>query len=417
MDLFEDLQYRGLVYQFSDEEGLKERMKEGPISLYAGFDPTADSLHIGNLLVILTLKRFQDAGHTPIGLVGGGTGLVGDPSGRNEERTLNDQETVNAWSDKIKNQLEQFLDFKAKGNAAKVVNNYDWLGKVDLLTFLRAAGKHFSVNDLLSKDSVSSRLENGISYTEFTYSLLQAYDFAELYKNHDCVLQIGGSDQWGNIVAGTDYIRKALGERAYAFTFPLVTKADGTKFGKTAGGAVWLDAEKTSPYAFYQFWLNTADEDVINLIKYFTFLSHEEINRLTGEVAANPGDREAQKLLANEMTVMVHGKEALSQAMNVSEALFSGNVKSLSEEELAMAAQGIGSSEMIGPGLNIVDTLVHTEVVSSKRQAREDVEKGSIYINGERCEDLEKMFDDGEKLHGKYTLLRRGKKTYHMLIW
>ncbi len=417
MDLFEDLKYRGLVYQFSDEDGLKKCMKEGPITLYAGFDPTADSLHIGNLLVILTLKRFQDAGHTPIGLVGGATGLVGDPSGRTEERALNEQKTVTNWSKMIKKQLEQFLDFNAKENAAKVVNNYDWLGKIDLISFLRDVGKYFSVNDLLSKDSVSSRLEHGISYTEFTYSLLQGYDFAELYKQHNCILQIGGSDQWGNLIAGTDYIRKSLGERAYAFTFPLVTKEDGTKFGKTADGAVWLDAEKTSPYEFYQFWLNTADADVIKLIKLFTFLSHKDIDKLAEEVKNNPGERKAQKTLAEVMTTMVHGENILSQVTNISHALFSGEVSNLSKEELEIASKGISSTNIKDVDTVLVDVLVSSKIVSSKRQAREDVEKGSVYINGERCIDLTKRLGDEDKLHGRYTLIRRGKKTYHILIW
>lgn len=328
MNLIEDLQYRGLINQMTDEEGLTKLLAEESVTLYCGFDPTADSLHIGHLLPILMLKRFQEAGHRPLPLVGGATGLIGDPSGKKAERTLNEKEVVDLWVERIKEQLSRFLEFKEGDNAAKMTNNYDWVGNMDVVSFLRDIGKNFGLNYMLAKDTVQSRIETGISFTEFTYMILQSLDFLRLYQNEGCRLQIGGSDQWGNITSGLELIRKSEeNAKAYGLTVPLVTKSDGTKFGKTEGGAVWLDSEKTSPYEFYQFWINTDDRDVIKYIKYFTFLSHEEIEELNRKTKEEPEQRAAQKALAEEMTKLVHNEKALEQAIRISQALFKGKSK------------------------------------------------------------------------------------------
>jgi tyrosyl-tRNA synthetase len=415
-ELLHDLQFRGLVNQITDEEGLTKVLEEDKIKLYAGFDPTADSLHIGHLLPILTLKRFQLNGHHPIALVGGATGLIGDPSGKKAERTLNTSEIVQDWSDRIKGQLSRFLDFEAEGNPAIIANNFDWIGKLDVISFLRDVGKNFGINYMLAKDSVKTRIESGISFTEFSYMILQSYDFLKLYQNNDCKLQIGGSDQWGNITSGLELIRKSEeNSKAYGLTIPLVTKADGTKFGKTEGGAVWLDREKTSPYEFYQFWINTDDRDVIKYLKYFTFLSQQKIEQYEQEVSAAPEKRLAQKALAEEMTRLVHGEESLQQAIKISAALFSGDIKELTGSEILEGFKDVPSTKIEEAEIGLIDLLIQAKIAPSKRQAREDITNGAIYINGERVQDLDKLIANEDKIDGQFTVIRRGKKKYFLI--
>ncbi|MFV8827597.1 tyrosine--tRNA ligase [Alkalihalobacterium sp. APHAB7] len=416
MELLKDLQFRGLVNQVTDEEGLAKQLSEEQVTLYCGFDPTADSLHIGHLLTVLTLRRFQLAGHKPLALVGGATGLIGDPSGKKAERTLNEKEIVEQFTEGIKGQLSRFLDFEGE-SGAKLVNNYDWIGKLDVITFLRDVGKNFGINYMLAKDSVESRISSGISFTEFSYMILQSYDFLNLYQNENCKLQIGGSDQWGNITAGLELIRKSLGdqEKAFGFTIPLVTKADGTKFGKTEGGAIWLDPEKTTPYEFYQFLINTDDRDVIKFIKYFTFLSHDEINELEKAVDTEPHLRLAQRRLAEELTKTVHGEEALAQAIRISDALFSGDIKNLSANEIKQGFKDVPSYTCENENMALVDLLVAAKVSPSKRQAREDIQNGAIYINGERCTDVGRLLQTEDKIEGQFTIIRRGKKKYYLI--
>lgn len=416
MNLLEDLESRGLLYQVTDRETL-EKALEKPIALYCGFDPTGDSLHIGHLVTIVTMRRFQLAGHTPIGLVGGGTGMIGDPSGRSTERNLNELEIVQEWSGKIKNQLMKSLEFNDEANSAKIMNNYEWLGQLSMIEFLRDIGKHFPVNYMLSKESVTSRMENGISFTEFSYMILQAYDFLNLYEKANCRLQIGGSDQWGNITAGLELIRRNGHEsQAFGITFPLITKSDGTKFGKTAGDAIWLDPEKTTPYEFYQFWLNTEDRDVIRFIKYFTFLSKEEVEALEKEVETAPENRVAQRRLAEEMTIFVHGEAALKQAIKISEALFSGELSELTAAEIGQGFKQFPSfTAESTEEKGLIDLLVEAGVVSSKRQAREDLQNGAIYINGERISDVNYMVTEKDRIEGQFTIVRRGKKKYTLI--
>ncbi|MBX9973359.1 tyrosine--tRNA ligase [Cytobacillus firmus] len=417
MSLLEDLQWRGIVYQQTDEEGIENTLGKEAISLYCGVDPTADSMHIGHLLPFLTLRRFQKEGHRPIVLVGGATGLIGDPSGKSEERKLQTLETVQHNVDCIKNQLKRIFDFESE-NGAIMVNNYDWAGSMDIVTFLRDYGKHVGVNYMLAKDTISSRLETGISFTEFTYTILQAMDFLHLYENHNCKMQIGGSDQWGNITTGLELIRKMApeGSKAYGLTIPLVTKADGTKFGKTESGAIWLDPEKTSPYEFYQFWINTADADVIKYLKFFTFLSREEIEGLEKAVQEEPHLRKAQKALAEEMTRLIHGDEALEQAIKITAALFSGEIKNLSASEIKQGFKDVPSYEHSEGGeLGIVDLLVAAKISPSKRQAREDVTNGAVSVNGERITELDYTLSDKDKIEGQFTVIRRGKKKYFLI--
>jgi tyrosyl-tRNA synthetase len=416
MDLLQELEWRGLINQVTDKEGLQKLLNEEKVTLYSGFDPTADSLHIGHLLPILTLRRFQLAGHRPIALVGGATGLIGDPSGKKSERTLNPKETVQQWSERIKEQLSRFLDFDAKENPAKIANNYDWIGSLDVISFLRDVGKHFGVNYMLAKESVQSRIETGISFTEFSYMILQSLDFLKLYQTEQCRLQIGGSDQWGNITAGLELIRKTEGDaKAFGLTVPLVTKADGTKFGKTESGAIWLDPEKTSPYEFYQFWINTDDRDVIKYLKYFTFLSKEEIEELEKQLQEAPEQRAAQKALAEEMTRLVHGEDALKQAIRISEALFSGSVSQLTAEEIEQGFKDVPSFEYEGEEVPLVELLVMAKIVPSKRQAREDIANGAIYINGERVQDVNAVITKENRIEGRFTIIRRGKKKYYLI--
>jgi tyrosyl-tRNA synthetase len=417
MDILKDLEFRGLINQVTDSEGLGKTLEEEKIKLYCGFDPTADSLHIGNLAALLTLRRFQLAGHQPIALVGGATGLIGDPSGKKNERTLNPQETVVGWSEKIKGQLSRFLDFELTENPASIANNYDWIGNLDVITFLRDVGKNFGLNYMLAKDSVKTRIEEGISYTEFTYMILQSYDFLKLYESQNCRLQIGGSDQWGNITAGLELIRKSTeNAKAFGLTIPLVTKSDGTKFGKTESGTIWLDREKTSPYEFYQFWINTDDRDVVSYLKYFTFLSQEEIEHLENETTNAPEKRAAQKALAEELTKLVHGDEALVQAVKISEALFSGSIGSLTADEIRQGFKDVPSYELKEETeVGLIDLLVDSKISPSKRQAREDVQNGAIYINGERIQEINYVLTKEDRIEGQFTVIRRGKKKYYLI--
>jgi tyrosyl-tRNA synthetase len=412
--LLADLEWRGLIAQTTDREELTKDLNANPIKFYIGFDPTAPSLHVGNLVVILVMRRFQLAGHLPIALVGGATGLVGDPSGRNEERTLNDESIVEQWVGNFRLQLERFLDFNSGKNAAVMANNLDWTKPVSALEFLRDIGKHFSVNQMLAKDSVSSRLESGgISYTEFSYQVLQAFDYLELYRRDNCRLQLGGSDQWGNIVAGLDLIRKVEGGSAHAFTIPLMAKSDGSKFGKTAGGSVWLDSEMTSPYAFYQFWFNTEDADVEKYLKVFSFKERAEIERLIETVKSNPGAREAQRELARELTAMVHGSDQSEKVEAASSALFGqGDLSALDEKTLAAALSQL-------PKVTIkkgdafptwVDLLAATGVVESKSAARRIVKENGAYLNNEKISGEDFAPTKAHLIHGRFLVLRKGKR-------
>ena len=415
--LIEDLQWRGLLYQQTDAEGMEKLLNEEKVSLYVGVDPTADSMHIGHIVPLLTLRRFQQAGHRPVLLVGGATGMIGDPSGRSSERNLLTADQISQNVAGLKAQMERIFDFNVGENGAILVNNYDWVGEMSVIDFLRDYGKLVNVNYLLAKDTIASRLETGISFTEFTYTILQGLDFNHLYDYHNVRIQVGGSDQWGNITTGLEVIRKTHEEEtnAFGFTIPLVTKADGTKFGKTAGGAVWLDAEKTSPYEFYQFWVNTADADVIKYLKIFTFLNREEIEALEVTVQEEPHLRKAQKTLASEMTKLIHGEEGLAQAERITAALFSGDLKSLSVEEMKVAFAGIPSVEVPKEDKNIVDFIVEAGISSSKRQAREDVTNGAISINGEKITDLDYVVNGENRLEDEFAIVRRGKKKYHMV--
>lgn len=415
-DFFQELKDRGLVFQVTDEEALKKQLNEESVKLYIGFDPTADSLHIGHLLPILTLRRFQQNGHVPIALVGGGTGMIGDPSFKDAERQLNTLDTVKDWSQSIKDQLSGIIDFESKENPAIVANNYEWLGEVSLIDFLRDVGKNFTINYMMSKESVKRRIETGISYTEFAYQLLQAYDFLQLYERYGCQLQLGGSDQWGNITSGIELIRREKEAQAFGLTMPLITKADGTKFGKTEGNAVWLDPEKTSPYEFYQFWINTDDRDAVKFLKYFTFLSLEEINSIEKEFSQAPEKRLAQRTLAKEVTTLVHGEKAYEQAVHISEALFSGDVKNLTADEIKQGFKNVPSYQVNAEDdLNLVEILITAGIEASKRQAREDITNGAIYVNGDRVQALDYVLSDEDKLADAFVVIRRGKKKYFVL--
>ena len=417
-DFFEELKSRGLVHQTTDESALIKQLNEESVKLYIGFDPTADSLHIGHLLPILMLRRFQQRGHVPIALVGGGTGMIGDPSFKDQERQLNTLDTVKEWSQSIKNQLSRFIDFEDQMNPAILANNYDWLGELKLIDFLRDVGKNFTINYMMSKESVKRRIETGISYTEFAYQLLQAYDFLNLYDEHGCLLQLGGSDQWGNITSGIELLRREREVQGFGLTMPLITKADGTKFGKTEGNAVWLDADKTTPYEFYQFWINTDDRDAVKFLKYFTFLSLEEIAAIEKEFLAAPETRVAQKALAKEVTTLVHGAKAYEQAVHISESLFNGDIKVLSADEIAQGFKGVPTYQVSNDDeLNIVELLTTSKIEASKRQAREDIQNGAIYVNGERQQDINYVINEEDRIGGKYVVIRRGKKKYFLLTF
>ena len=428
--LINELQQRGLIAQTTDAEALQQLLDQEQISLYCGFDPTADSLHIGHLLPVLALRRFQLAGHKPIALVGGATGMIGDPSFKAVERSLNTPETVAGWVEKIRNQLTPFLSFDGE-NAAVMANNHDWFGGMGCLDFLRDIGKHFSVNAMMNKESVKQRLDRddvGISFTEFAYSLLQAYDFTQLNSRHACKLQIGGSDQWGNITAGIDLTRRLNKDTVYGLTLPLVTKSDGTKFGKTEGGAVWLDAKKTSPYQFYQFWLKVADADVYKFLKFFTFLSVEEINAIEAADQASGTKPEAQRILAEQMTRLIHGEEALAAAQRISASLFAEDQSDLTESDFEqLALDGLPSFKAEG-NVNVVEALVLAELAKSNKEGRGFVASGAVALNGavavannpehaaEKPDDAF-MLTEADKRFGKYTIIRRGKKLHALLIW
>ncbi|MTD26060.1 tyrosine--tRNA ligase [Erwinia sorbitola] len=419
-NLIKQLQERGLVAQVTDEDALAERLAQGPISLYCGFDPTADSLHLGHLVPLLCLKRFQDAGHKPVALVGGATGLIGDPSFKAAERKLNTSDTVSEWVEKIRHQVAPFLNFDSGDNSAIAANNYDWFGSMNVLTFLRDIGKHFSVNQMINKEAVKQRLnrdDQGISFTEFSYNLLQGYDFACLNERYGVALQIGGSDQWGNITSGIDLTRRLHQNQVFGLTVPLITKSDGTKFGKTEGGAVWLDAKKTSPYKFYQFWINTADSDVYRFLKFFTFLSIEEINALEEEDKNSGKAPRAQYVLAELVTRLVHGEEGLVAAQRITQSLFSGALSELTEQDLAQLAQDGMPGVELEKGLDLQQALVNTELAPSRGQARKLIDAKSISINGVLQTEAEYAFVDADRLFGKYTLLRRGKKNYSLISW
>ena len=418
MHIFDELKERGLIFQTTDEEALRQELEEGQVSYYTGYDPTADSLHLGHLVAILTSRRLQLAGHKPYALVGGATGLIGDPSFKDAERSLQTKETVEGWVKSIQGQLAGLLDFENGQNKAEMVNNYDWFSDISFIDFLRDVGKYFTVNYMMSKESVKKRIETGISYTEFAYQIMQGYDFFILNQKHGVTLQIGGSDQWGNMTAGTELLRRKADKTGHVITVPLITDASGKKFGKSEGNAVWLNADKTSPYEMYQFWMNVMDDDAVRFLKIFTFLSLDEIEGIRKQFEAAPHERLAQKILAREVVTLVHGEKAYQEALNITEQLFAGNIKNLSVKELKQGLRGVPNYQVqTEDNLNIVDLLVTAGVVNSKRQAREDVQNGAIYINGDRIQDLDYTLSDADKLENELTVIRRGKKKYFVLTY
>jgi len=418
--LLDELSWRGLLQDAT--EGAADHLAEPRVG-YIGFDPTAASLHVGSLLPIMGLVHLQRAGHTPIALVGGGTGLIGDPSGKSNERQLLTPELARENAEGIRAQLESFLDFDATDNPARMRNNLDWLGKLSLVEFLRDTGKHFSVNAMMRKESVKRRLENeetGISFTEFSYQLLQAHDFLELYREDGCSLQMGGSDQWGNITAGTELIRRAESASAHGVVMPLITNAAGTKFGKTEEGTIWLDPALTSPFRFYQFWINTTDEDVGKYLRFFTLQDRATIEALEAEHAESPWQRAAQKSLAEEVTRRVHGEDGLARALRATEALFGGSIEGLGADEIADVFADVPSSEVArdrlsGEGVGVVDLLAECGVTPSKGEARRSVEGGGIYINSVRVEEVDEMVTADRAIEGRFLVLRKGKKSYHLV--
>ena len=418
MHIFDELKERGLIFQTTDEEALRQELEEGQVSYYTGYDPTADSLHLGHLVAILTSRRLQLAGHKPYALVGGATGLIGDPSFKDAERSLQTKETVEGWVKSIQGQLAGLLDFENGQNKAEMVNNYDWFSDISFIDFLRDIGKYFTVNYMMSKESVKKRIETGISYTEFAYQIMQGYDFFILNQKHGVTLQIGGSDQWGNMTAGTELLRRKADKTGHVITVPLITDASGKKFGKSEGNAVWLNADKTSPYEMYQFWMNVMDDDAVRFLKIFTFLSLDEIEEIRKQFEAAPHERLAQKILAREVVTLVHGEKAYQEALNITEQLFAGNIKNLSVKELKQGLRGVPNYQVQAEdNLNIVDLLVTAGVVNSKRQAREDVQNGAIYVNGDRIQDLDYTLSDADKLENELTVIRRGKKKYFVLTY
>ncbi len=416
--LIDELNRRGLIAQVSDQRGLSEHLQTGSRTLYCGFDPTADSLHIGNLVPLITLRRFQLHGHRPILLMGGATGLIGDPSGRDDERDLNSSEVVAQWVNRIRRQVERFVDFSGN-NGALITNNLDWTANLDVISFLRDVGKYFSVNAMIQRESVRSRLDRddmGISYTEFSYMLLQAMDYVELVERYNCSLQIGGSDQWGNIVSGMDLVRRRLHKEAFALTLPLVTKSDGAKFGKTADGAVWLDAQRTSPYRFYQFWLNAADADAVQFLKVFTFVALDEIDAIAKTTEAAPERREAQQRLAEEVTSLVHGADALASAQRISRCLFEGDVQDLNEVDLEQLQQdGMATTLIDAPRIGLIAVLADSGLALSRGAARKMVQGKGVRINGVVQHDVGRQLDWQDALFGRFYLLRRGKKNWHLI--
>ena len=418
MNIIEDLIWRGLVYDAT--EGLSGLLTTESLTVYIGFDPTASSLHVGSLLPVMALARLQRAGHSPIAIVGGGTGMIGDPSGKSQERSLLSVEQVEANVAGLRGQLERFLRFEGD-RAARIVNNVDWLGRIDLMTFLRDVGKHFTVNYMLQKESVSRRLENedGISYTEFSYLLLQAFDFVQVFDRYGCTVQMGGSDQWGNITAGIDLIRKLRAKKAHGLVMPLVTSASGTKFGKTEAGAVWLDATRTSPFRFYQFWLNTDDRDVVRYLKYFTFLSRDEVDGLATAVDAHPEKRDAQRLLAREVTRMVHGQELLQRAEHATTLLFGEDIASLPVEDLLDVFGDVPSTQLaaaeLDGGMGLVDLVVRAGLAPSKSEGRRLVQSGGIYVNNRRAADPSERLGLERAIGGRLLVLRKGQKQNHLV--
>ena len=418
MNIIDDLMWRGAINQMTDEEGLRQLTQEKAVSLYCGVDPTGDSMHIGHLIPFMILRRFQLAGHRPVIVIGGATGSIGDPSGRTSERVLQTKEQVQHNVEKLTAQMKRlFLTSQEDQEAVRLVNNYDWTKELSLLDFLRDYGKHFNLNTMLAKDVVASRLEVGISFTEFSYQILQSIDFLQLFRKEDVQVQIGGADQWGNITAGLELIRKVEGAeaRAYGLTIPLMLKSDGTKFGKSAGGAVWLDPEKTTPYEFYQFWLNQDDRDVIKYIKYFTFLEKEEIEKLEESLAKEPHLRLAQKALAEELVKIVHGEAALESALNITNALFTGDVQQLNADEIEQGFKNMPTFESEKVEQNLATWLVDLGIEPSRRQSREDIQNGAISINGEKITDLEHIWTPEQSFEGRFVLVRRGKKKYFLV--
>ncbi len=425
-DTLQDLDSRALIAQRTAEEALNEHLQE-PRTLYCGFDPTADSLHIGSLVPLLALRRFQLAGHKPIVLVGGATGLIGDPSFKAEERKLNTPDVVAGWVERLKAQTSAFVDFDSGSAAAEVVNNLDWTAGISVLDFLRDTGKHFAVNAMIQKESVKQRLQRegeGISYTEFSYMILQSLDFAELYRQYGCTLQLGGSDQWGNITGGIDLCRRLHRAQAYGLTLPLVTKADGSKFGKTESGTVWLDPSKTSPYSFYQFWMNTADADVYKFLKYFSFRSVEEIDALEASDQAAQGRKQGQGVLASDVTSLVHGAQGLEAAQRISQALFEGNIAALGETDFEqLALDGLPCIALNEDSKPLLELLVDTGLAATPRgevtigQARKFITGNAVAVNGEKVGDIDAVLDRRSALFGRFHLLKRGKKLFHLLEW
>jgi tyrosyl-tRNA synthetase len=417
-NVLDDLAWRGLIADATDLDALRAVLNAGSVTLYCGFDPTAPSLHLGNLAQIITLRRFQDRGHRPLGLVGGATGLIGDPR-MSDERTLNDAEVVAAWVQRIRSQVERYLDFDDPVTGAQIVNNLDWTSGLSAIDFLRDVGKHFSVNRMLDREAVAARLAgSGISFTEFSYQLLQAHDFLELFRRHQCVLQTGGSDQWGNITAGVDLIRRVTGERAHALTTTLFTKADGTKFGKTASGSIWLDPELTSPYAFYQFWINADDRDVPGLLRMFTYRSHEEIEQLEAVTAQRPQAREGQRTLARDLTTLVHGADQTQRVEAASQALFGrGELADLDSATLTAALTeaphvGLVDVTVDGGAASVVDLLAATGLCPSKSAARRAIDEGGVSVNNVRVTDPDATVSGADFLHGRWVVLRRGRRSF-----
>lgn len=418
LDVITELEQRELISQLAGGDELREHLSSGGRTVYCGFDPTAESLHIGSVVPLLVLKRFQQAGHKPIALVGGATGLIGDPSFKDDERQLNSTEVVEEWVERLKPQLSQFLDFDCGENSAVVANNLDWTQECDVLRFLRDVGKHFSVNAMIQKESVKQRIDRegeGISFTEFSYMLLQSYDFAELNNRYNCTVQIGGSDQWGNITGGIDLTRRMNQNQVYGVTTSLVTKADGTKFGKTESGTVWISSHMTSPYALYQFWLNVADADVYKYLKFFTFLSPTEIDEIEQSDKAAKAKPEAQGILAREVTELLHGKDGLNAAVRISEALFSGNISSLTSGDLAqLELDGLPCTEIQGGSKGIIEVLVDTELAKSNKMAREFIGNNAVNVNGQAVDSVDFELSSSNALEGKFFILRRGKKLFHL---
>ena len=418
-DIISELEGRELIFQLAGGDELRSHLASGSRTVYCGFDPTAESLHIGNMVPLLALKRFQLAGHKPIALVGGATGMVGDPSFKDAERKLNSVDVIQNWVERIKPQLSQFLDFDNGSNAAIMVNNLDWTKDYDVLSFLRDIGKHFSVNAMIQKESVKQRIDRegeGISYTEFSYLILQSFDFAELNKRYGCTVQIGGSDQWGNITGGIDLTRRLHQQQVYGATLPLITKSDGSKFGKSESGTIWMDAKKTSPYAFYQFWLNTADADVYKFMKYFTFLNVDEIHEIENSDRESNTKPEAQGILAEQVTELLHGSEGRNAAIRISQALFSGDISSLTLRDLEQLELDGMPCTMLGVGLqNIVDVLVTTGLAKSNKMAREFIGNSAVSVNGESVSSADYELSGSNALQGKYFVLRRGKKLFHLV--